>query len=201
MLGIFSRIYLYLSKEYFLNFPDCDIDKLLEDFADCRVITRNGLNLFEENVSQDSLQKKYFMGRIKDLIIEEANDFIRNFEDVYSTESLGRYVSKRQIKSLVRAFQEKDGKITGYAFVIFHIIFKAVKTIPNYNFDNLKNCINAVNSVVEDYILHHPKDPIAYFLLQCFNVVSNEISRPDLKPADKNSFPAIPKRHNCDYDE
>lgn len=201
MPGLFSRIYLYLSKDYFTNFPNCDMDGLLKDVAECKVTDENGTKLFIEKEPQGSSKKVFCMGHIKKLIVKEANDFICDFENAYSTESLGKYISKRQIKSLIRTFEEKEGKITGYSFVIFHIIFKIVRDIPNYNFDNIKNCIAAVHGVVKDYNAGYPDDPIAHFLLGCYEAVLDEIVNPHLEPADKNNFPPIPKRHNCDYDE
>ena len=201
MPGLFSRIYLYLSRDYFVNFPDCDIDRVLKDVAECRVKDENDNKLFERKEFEDSAEKDFYMGRIKKLIIKEANKFISDFEKAYSTESLGQYISKRQIKSLVRAFEDKEGKITGYSFVIFQIIFGIVKDIPNYDFDNLKNCITAVYNVVKDYSNDYPKDPVACFLLGCYEVVFNEISSQRKVSADKTEFPPIPIRHHNDYDE
>lgn len=201
MPGLFSRIYLYLSKDYFKNFPDCDIEKLLQDFAVSKQPEETDVKLFDEINVQGTVHRDFYMGRIKKLIIKESNDFISDFENAYSTESLGKYISKRQIKSMVRAFEEKEGKITAYSFVIFHIIFKTIRNDPNCNYNNLKNCIGAVNVVVKDYISDYPNDPIALFLLGCYEVVFNEISNLNSELANKDKFPPIPTRHHCDYDE
>ena len=201
MPGFLIRIYIRLSKEYFANFPCCDIDRLLKDVADHLKTDANGKNLYEDSGTLNSLERSYCMGRIKKLIINESNNFISDFEKAYATETLGQYISKRQIKKLVRAFKDKEGDITGYAFVIFHVLFKIVRNIPNYNFDNLQSCINAICAVTKDYCNDYADDPVAHFMLKCYEVVSDEISHPDISPKDKDHFPPIPKRHHNDYNE
>lgn len=201
MPGILSRIYLYLSKDYFSNFPDCNIEDLLKDVAERLKTDDNGKNLYEDKGPDTSPEKSYCMGRIKKHIIKRASDLISGFEKAYSTETLGQYISKAQMDRLVRVFKNKKGGITAYAFIIFHVIFNIVKDIPNYDFNNLQNCTNAVYNVVIDYCNDYADDPLAHFMLQCYELVSREVSNPDKASIDDTQFPPIPQRHHNDYNE
>lgn len=199
MPGILSRIYMNLSSDYFTNMLDCNIDELVTDVAEYKSTDGSGVKLFEEIMHDNSLKKFYFMGCTKILISNEADHFVNDLEEAYATESMGKYVSKKQVNNLMKAFNKKEGRISGYSFVIFHIIYKNVRNIPDYDFTNLKNCVETLNNVVKDYIKEH-SDPVAQFLLQCYNVVYNEIST-EAEPAGINDFPPVPKRHHCNYNE
>ncbi len=194
MDGYFSRIYLYPSQESLETFNKCDIEKLFEDVGKYKKIDDKGHSLISDG--------KPSLSRVRWMIVRLSDNFINKLENSASTETLGTYVSIRQIKSLLKI--SKKGKITGYAFVIFHIIFSLLKehSDENYDYTNIKECITSIYNLVDDYCAKTPNDPVANFLIECYNVVRNEIdNHVNSKIATLEDFPPIPKRTNCSNDE
>lgn len=194
MDGYFSRIYLYPSRESLKTLKKCDIEQLFEDVGKLKKIDDKGNSLISNG--------KPSLSRTRWMIVRLSDKFINKFENSASTETLGTYISIRQIKSLIKI--SKKGKITGYAFVIFHIIFLLLKEYSdeNYDYTNIKECIISIYNTVDDYCAKNPNDPVSNFLIECYKVVKTEIDNPTgSKVAELKDFPSIPKRTNCSNDE
>lgn len=194
MDGYFSRIYLYPSRESLKMLKKCDIEKLFEDVGKFKKIDDKGHSLISDG--------KPSLSRTRWMIVRLSDKFINELENSASTETLGTYVSIRQIKSLIKI--SKKGKITGYAFVIFHIIFSLLKkhSDKDYDYTNIKECITSIYNTVDDYCAKNPNDPVANFLIECYKVVKDEIdTNENAKIATLEDFPPIPKRTNCSNDE
>ncbi len=194
MDGYFSRIYLYPSRESLKILKKCDTEKLFEDVGKFIKIDDKGHSLISDG--------KPSLSRTRWMIVRLSDKFINDLENSASTETLGTYVSIRQIKSLIKI--SKKGKITGYAFVIFHIIFSLLKehSDKDYDYTNIKECITSIYNTVDDYCSKNPNDPVANFLIECYKVVKDEIDTPENSEiATLEDFPPIPKRTNCSNDE
>lgn len=199
-----GRIYLRPSKDYFqgvVKISTKDIDYLIENIAETIGRDKGGKELIIKQVSSMDKRVNRIVahGRTKKMIAQEAHDFIKKFNHVYDAESMGDYVSIKQVYKLFSLLEKGDGIISGYSFVIIHIIYYILNQNVNVIeqdkklYNTLVNCTSLIEKVLDDYLEDYPNDVVAIFLLNCKQAVYNEIVNL-LQPIEAKEFPAIPRK-------
>ncbi len=194
MTPCFIRIYLYMSKEFFKNIEDVDLESIIKQIS---FICDNDSGEYVIN-GNPALRKT------KKMIQEKALAFCDRLDEELSDETLGSFISIRQINSLIRALNERKGKISGYAFIILHTMYCCIASqeanCEHLYFELLK-CVNSINMAVEAYYAEYFDDTVAHFLIESYDVVKREIESQGAYIAHISDFPPIPKRNIDDVEE
>lgn len=188
---MFFRIYARPSDEYFsdaVNIKSKDIDCIIEQIAKTVKTDEKGNRLLVDDNAAP--------GRVKKLISQESNKCINKIPYANDNDNLGVFVSLKQVKRLLNALENNDGIISGYSFVIIHIMYKMLypEIKNNHKLHTiLTNCSKALIDIINDYFEDYPGDFVAEYIVQCEQSVYDEIVQLS-DPIDFKGFPPIPRK-------
>lgn len=191
----FCKVYINVGKDFYDALGDAEIpnfEHLINEVALHKKIDDKGIILAEKIGSKLFI----YRGRTIRYIVREVNRFINNIIEIPSEENMASFTSKRQINRLVRAFQNKQGYISGYSLVIMHIMYTIIKNNPGdaeADYTLFQKCANFMHVIINKYYEQYNSDELANFLLNCYPVISDELINQNITKHVED-FPAIPKR-------
>ena len=191
-----DRVYINLGKEFYLDNPRIDFEKLVDEVALCVRNDNNHLFLARDEFCRNSIIKLPCRGYTKEYIAHETTQFLRDFAPYNSQTNMAYYASKRQIKRLVRALNKDHGYISGHALVIIYVMYRLVcknKSEASAYSQLYKDCLTFIRALAKKYRDDYGNDPVVDYILQCCTVVNPVL---DGVCASKNpdDFPNIPRK-------
>lgn len=173
-----NNVYIPCGKDFFKNIGNYNLISNLDKIAYAIKKDEQGNPLI--------IDGQVCYGRTRDYILRKANKFIADFDEVESDENMPSRISKRQFRFLNRAFKNKNGRITCYAMIIMHTIYCVLK---NADIDIDTNDADIIKNIVCEYYRYYPKDDLAGFLIDCYEVTVNHPG----ESKSKEDFPPILK--------
>lgn len=142
----------------------------------------------------DLHSEKFYEGRTKMFILRKASLFITRVHNTPSDrETMGKFVSSKQLKRLIRAFSMPNKCISGWALVYIYIIYSLLEGKSSIAADCLYY-INALTALVASYLRHHEDDEIAVFFIESADLIRAAIQNNDVG-LDAALLPGIPSRY------
>lgn len=187
---LFDRAYINIDREYDLPCECCNnlnVMDLIHAVAKVNSCV-NGKLLFDEST------QKIYEGRTKKFIVEKTREYIYGISEQFSIdENMANFVSLRQLKYLIKAFDSDKKRISCYGLVFFYVIFVLLKDkTPMAN--DCKVYLNALHNIVYCYFENNPEDQLAIFFHGCFNPIYTAIESENTALMN-SQLPPVPRSY------
>lgn len=184
-----DRAYINLSETYNElenNFKSLDLMDLIKTVAKANPFGDGDIQLYDADTH------KYFERRTKKFIVQKTKAFLLGLSQRFSPEeNMATFVSLRQLKKLIYAFQENNKHISCYGLVYLYIIYTLLYgKSPKAN--ECLNYIDVLYTIVSNYFEANPDDQLAEFFYGCYTPIYRAI-RSQNTMLQNNQLPAVPR--------
>lgn len=198
------KVYSYFDRAY-INISGTD-NKIIEidhkkNFMDLirAVAVANPFGDGDEQL-YNNITHEVYEGRTKSYIVKKTKTYILGITQRYSAEeNMATYVSLRQLKYLIKAFEREKKRISCYSLIYVYIIYTLIKNKS----PEARDCIiylNALYKCVEKYFISNPDDQLAAFFSDCYKPILEAIQN-ESEVLDVKRLPSVPRNNpNDDVD-
>lgn len=147
----------------------------------------------------DAEHQKIYEHRTKLYIVQKTRTYILGLHEHLSLdENMATFVSLRQLKKLIKAFQYDKKRISCYSLIYIYIIYTLLEG-KSSKAQECQNYLQALDTLVYQYYENNPNDQLAEFLHGCFQPI-NEAIRTNNTLLENNLLPTVPRNHPQDIE-
>lgn len=185
----FDRAYMNLPKildEQNPLFKNLDLDNLITDVAIANPSGDGDIQLYNSN------NHEVYKGRTKAYIVQKTKKYILGMPEQFSSEeNMATFVSLRQLKNLIKAFNNDKKRISCYGLIYLYVIYTLLEG-KSSKADNCLKYLEALYSLIKNYFEHNPDDQLAAFFLGCFEPICQAMKDGNTT-LQNNHLPPVPR--------
>ena len=195
IINCFDRVYINLPETYDeekvlmgkLHLPD-----LIYAVAKANPYGNGNTILYDEN------SHEFYEGRTKSFIVQTTKEYISKIPECFSPEeNMATFVSLRQFKKLIYAFEKKKKRISCYGLIYLYIIYTLLKKGKSPKEKECKRYLEVLDNLVSGYLENNPSDELALFFHGCYKQIIKAIEENNIN-LDPNLLPKVPRNHPND---
>ncbi|MBD5552677.1 MAG: hypothetical protein HDQ96_16175 [Lachnospiraceae bacterium] len=184
-----ERAYINLSETYnetkeFLN--SLNLMELINAVAKANPFGDGDVQLYDMDTHM------FYEGRTKKFIVQKTKAFILGMPERFSLEeNMATFVSLRQLKRLIKAFEDEKKHISCYSLIYLYVMYTLLYgKSPKAN-ECLKY-IETLHIIVGNYFENNPDDQLAEFFYGCHHPICKAIEAGNIALSN-NQLPPVPR--------
>ena len=193
-MGFLDRAYINLPKTFdeqkqFLQ--NLNLEKLIMAVAIANPSGDGDRQLYNSN------NHELYIGRTKAYIVQKTKKYILGMPEYFSPEeNMATFVSLRQLKKLIKAFDNDKKRISCYGLIYVYVIYTLLKGKSSKAGDCQKY-LEALYILVNSYFENNPDDQLAAFFHGCYDPICQAMKdgKTDLH---NNLLPPVPRNQPKD---
>lgn len=189
-----DRAYINLSKAYDESnqlFSTLNLMNLLLEVAKANPYGDGDLQLYNTHTHE------FYEKRTKMFIVRKAKEYILGMHECFCLEeNMATFVSLRQLKNLIKAFERDKKRISCFGLIYLYVIYTLLKDKSSKSADCLKY-VNALYTIVHNYFENNPDNQLAAFFNGCYSPIYEAIASGNIA-LENNQLPLIPRNHPQD---
>lgn len=138
-----------------------------------------------------------YIGRTKAYIVQKTKKYILGMAEHFCPEeNMATFVSLRQLKKLIKAFDNDKKRISCYGLIYIYVIYTLLKG-KSSKANDCRKYLETLHILVNSYFEHNPDDQLAAFFLGCFSPICQAMENGNTT-LQNNHLPSVPRNQPKD---
>lgn len=139
----------------------------------------------------------FYERRTKIYIVQKTKAFILGMPERFSIEeNMATFVSLRQLKNLIKSFEQDKKRISCYGLIYLYVIYTLLQDKSSQATECLKY-IETLHNIVGNYFENNPDDQLAEFFYGCYAPISRAIGARNIA-LPNSQLPPVPRNRPQD---